>query len=127
MLLIGTTVLIWVFSVLGVELFSSRERIVCNLPSGVRPEGNIGRLVRNQAIRSAVVLTAISGILIILNRQFERILSPDCASLIFLVVIALDVIEQWRFSLKRGRSAVLIELDNSHLASAPIYAAYKPS
>jgi preprotein translocase subunit SecY len=117
MLLIGTTVLIWVFSALGVELFSSRERIVYNLPSGVSPEGNTGRLVRNQAIRSAVVLTAISGILVIMNRQFERIFLPDCANLIILAVIALDVIEQWRFSSRHGRSAVLIELDNSHLAS----------
>jgi hypothetical protein len=48
---------------------------------------------------------------------FERALMPDYASLIILFAIALDVIEQWRFSWKHGRGIELIELDNPHLAS----------
>jgi preprotein translocase subunit SecY len=116
-LLLVTTVLIVVFSAIGVVLFSSGKRIVRNLPPGVRLDNNFERLLRNKTIRGAFVLAGGSALLLILDSQFDQVPMPNYASLIFLVAIALDVIAQWKFSWKHGGSKALIELDNSHLAS----------
>lgn len=116
-LLLVTTVLIVAFSAVGVALFSSRKRIMHNLPSGVRLDDDLERLLRCQAIKATAVLIGGSAILLTMERMIEHIPMTDYASLILLSAIALDVIEQWKFSWKHGRNVELIELDNPHLAS----------
>jgi hypothetical protein len=116
-LLLGTTVLIMAFSAIGVALFSSRNRIVNNLPPGAHLDDNVDRLIRNQSIKGASVLALGSAVLLALERQFGWVHLIDYASLIFLAAITMDVIEQWRFSWNHGRGIELMELDNPHLAS----------
>lgn len=116
-LLIGTTVLIVVFSAIGVVMFSSRKRITQNLPYGVHLGDDSGRLLRNQSIRGAAVLAGGSAVLLTIERLLGWGPMPKYAGLIFLFAIALDVIEQWKFSWKHRRTVELIELDNPHLAS----------
>ena len=116
-LLPGYIVLIVVFSSVGVLMFSNRKRIMNNLPFPVRLDDNFEQLLHNQAIRSTVVLVIGISVLVILGQQFGQGYVPYYANLIFLVAIALDVIEQGRFSWKHGKGIELIELDNPHLAS----------
>jgi preprotein translocase subunit SecY len=113
----GTTVLIVAFSAIGVALFSSKKRLVNNLPVGVRLNDDIERLLRNQVIKGTAVLAGGSAILLTIERLFGHVLILDYANLIFLSAIALDAIEQLKFFWKHGRSVELIELDNPHLAS----------
>jgi hypothetical protein len=106
-----------VFSAIGVAMFSSRKRIAQNLPPGVRLDDDPDRLLRNQAIKGTAVLAGGSAVLLTMECLFGSVPMPDYVNLIFLFAIALDVIKQWRFSWKHGRSVALIELDNPHLAS----------
>jgi preprotein translocase subunit SecY len=115
--LLGTTILIVVFSIVGVVMFSNRKRIAHNLPTGVRVDDSFDGLLRAQAIRGAAVLALGSAVFLILERRFEWPFIPDYASLILIVAIALDVTQQWRFYWNHDKPAVLIELDNPHLAS----------
>jgi preprotein translocase subunit SecY len=69
--LLGTTVLIVIFSAIGVALFSSKKRLMHNLPAGVRLNGDIERLLRNQVIKGTVVLGGSSAILLGLERLLD--------------------------------------------------------
>lgn len=115
--LLATIALIVLFSIIGIWLFSSRKRIVHNLPVGIGVDHDLGRLLRNQAIKSTSVLVVGAAAILILGRQYETVLIPSFGSLIILVTVALDAVDQWRFSWKHGRNVELIELDNAHLAS----------
>jgi len=116
LLLPATAILIIVFSVIGVFLFSSRKRIEYNLPSGIRLGDNLEPLLSKQTIKGASVLIGGSTVLLIFEWQLDWNLMPGYAGMVFLIAITLDAIDQWRFTWKHGRGIELIELDNPHLA-----------
>jgi preprotein translocase subunit SecY len=115
--LLGTTVLIVVFSAIGLALFSSKKRLAYNLPSGVQLNDDIEQRLRNQVIKSTAVLAGGSAIMLIMEHLLGHVFIIGFANLIFLSAVTLDAIEQMRFFWKHSRSVELIELDNPHLAS----------
>jgi preprotein translocase subunit SecY len=115
--LLATTILIVLFSAIGLVIFSSGKRIIHNLPIGVRLDDSTQRLLRIQTIKSTAVLAGGSAAMLILEKLFEPDIGFNFSSLIILFAIALDLIDQWKFSCKHNASAELIELDNPHLAS----------
>jgi hypothetical protein len=111
-------ILIAAFSLAGFHLFSSRKRLVWNLPSGaLPPEGQLWT-GRSLAYTSGVLVAFGVGFLggqWFLNFKLAGILG--FAGLVMLVALGFDVVAEWGFR-RRHREKVepAIEMDNVYCA-----------
>jgi hypothetical protein len=115
--LLFMTVLIAAFSVGAFHLFSGRERIKRNLPSGVLPSED--DLIPRQSLLQSTALLVVFGVSFQTGEWFLNFPVPvfSFPALITLTALGFDLVAEWRFRHRHGdKVTCLIEMDNVYCA-----------
>jgi len=117
--LVGTLVAIPLLSWLTFGLFSSRPRLEADLPGTPEVVDRVEDILERRLNPSAALLALGTTALFAWNAwQPHSWLTTSFTflELIFIVIIALDLLDQYRFMRLHGRPARLVQLDNVHLS-----------